>query len=154
MYSLVFSILFVAFLVLTLIVRFWLASRHMRHVMRNRAAVPAEFAERIPLAAHQKAADYTVAKTRFGIVTMLFNSAVLIGFTLLGGLQWLSVHVFEVAGNGMLFQLGLLVAFAAITGLLDLPFDYYKQFVLEERFGFNKMSKRLFFTDMIKGVLQ
>jgi STE24 endopeptidase len=153
MYSLVFSILFVAFLVLTLLVRFWLASRHMRHVLANRAAVPAEFAEKIPLAAHQKAADYTVAKTRFGIVTMLFNSAVLIGFTLLGGLQWLSVHVFEAAGNGMLFQIGLLVAFAAITGLLDLPFDYYKQFVLEERFGFNKMSKRLFFMDMLKGVL-
>ncbi|HEV7817197.1 MAG TPA: M48 family peptidase, partial [Janthinobacterium sp.] len=153
MYSLAFSILFVSFLVLTLLLRFWLASRHMRHVLANRAAVPPEFAEKIPLAAHRKAADYTVAKTRFGLLAMLFNSAVLVGFTLLGGLQWLSVHVFEIAGHGMAYQIGLLVAFAAISGLLDLPFDYYKQFVLEERFGFNKMSKGLFFADMAKGVL-
>ncbi|MEC5163071.1 MULTISPECIES: M48 family metallopeptidase [unclassified Janthinobacterium] len=153
MYSLAFSILFVSFLLLTLVVRFWLASRHIRHVLANRAAVPPEFAEKIRLAAHQKAADYTVAKTKLGLLALLVNSAVLIGFTLLGGLQWLSIEVFKLAGPGMAYQLGLLVAFAAISGLLDLPFDYYKQFKLEQRFGFNKMSKALFFADMAKGLL-
>ncbi|MET3134337.1 STE24 endopeptidase [Oxalobacteraceae bacterium GrIS 1.11] len=152
MYSLAFSILFVSFLVLTLIVRFWLASRHIRHVLAHRAAVPPEFAEKIPLAAHQKAADYTVARTKFGLLTLVVNSAVLIGFTLLGGLQWLSVAIFKLTGPGMPYQLGLLTAFAAISGLLDLPFDYYKQFVLEQRFGFNKMSRGLFFADMLKGL--
>ncbi|SFV01983.1 M48 family metallopeptidase [Pseudoduganella namucuonensis] len=152
MYSHAFSILFVSFLVLTLGVRFWLASRHIRHVLAHRAAVPAEFAEKIPLHAHQKAADYTIAKTKFGMLAMLVNAAVLIGFTLLGGLQWLSVEVYKLTGPGMAYQIGLLVAYAAISGLIDLPFDYYKQFGMEQKFGFNKMSKRLFFADIGKGV--
>ena len=153
MYSLAFSILFVSFLVLTLLLRFWLASRHIRHVLAHRAAVPAEFAAKIPLAAHQKAADYTVARTKFGLLALLVNSVVLVGFTLLGGLQWLSQAVFQQTGPGMAYQLGLLAAFAAISGLVDLPFDYYKQFGMEQRFGFNKMSRRLFFTDMAKGLV-
>jgi STE24 endopeptidase len=153
MYSLAFSILFVSFIILTLIVRFWLASRQLRHVLSHRNAVPAEFAEKIPLAAHQKAADYTVARTKFGLLTLLVNTLVLVGFTLLGGLQWLSVAIFKVTGAGMVYQLALLAAFALISGLIDLPFDYYKQFKLEQRFGFNKMSKGLFFGDMIKGAL-
>jgi STE24 endopeptidase len=152
MYSLAFSILFVSILILTLVVRFWLASRQIRHVLAHRAAVPAEFAEKIPLAAHQKAADYTVAKTRFGLLTLLVNSAVLIGFTLLGGLQWLAEHVQALTGPGMWSQIALIVAFALISGLIDLPFDYYRQFVLEQRFGFNTMRRGLFFIDMIKGV--
>ena len=155
MYSLAFSILFVSVLVLTLAVRFWLASRQIRHVLAHRAAVPAEFAEKIPLAAHQKAADYTVAKTKFGLLTLLVNYAVLIGFTLLGGLQWLALYLHEMtgaAGSPMLYQLGLMVAFAVISGLIDLPFEYYQQFVLEQRFGFNMMSKKLFFTDLLKNI--
>jgi STE24 endopeptidase len=153
MYSHAFSILFVAFLALMLAVRFWLASRHIRHVLRHRAAVPAEFAEKIPRDAHQKAADYTVARTKFGLVTLLVNSAVLVGFTLLGGLQWLSVQVFGATGGGMAYQLGLIVAFGAVSGIIDLPFDYYRQFGLEQRFGFNKMTPGLFFADMAKNTL-
>ncbi len=153
MYSHAFSILFAAFLVLMLAVRFWLASRHIRHVLAHRNAVPPEFAEKIPLEAHRKAADYTVARTKYGIVTMLVNSAVLVGFTLLGGLQWLSLQVFGATGGGMAYQIGLIVAFALISGLVDLPFDYYKQFRLEQRFGFNKMTPGLFLADMVKGVL-
>jgi STE24 endopeptidase len=153
MYSLAFSLLFIVFFVLTLILRFWLAGRQLRHVLAHRASVPAEFAEKISLDAHQKAADYTVAKTRFGMVSLLFSSTVLIGFTLLGGLQWLSQTLFALTGAGMVFQLALLVAFMAVSGLLDLPFDYYRQFVLEQRFGFNKMSVKLWLADMAKGVL-
>ncbi|AVR96063.1 M48 family metallopeptidase [Pseudoduganella armeniaca] len=153
MYSHAFSILFVAFLALMLAVRFWLASRHIRHVLRHRDAVPAEFAEKIPLDAHQKAADYTVARTKFGLVTLLVNSAVLVGFTLLGGLQWLSVQVFGATGGGMAYQLGLIVAFGLVSGMIDLPFDYYRQFGLEQRFGFNKMTPGLFFADMAKNTL-
>ena len=153
MYSLAFSILFVVFLGITLLLRFWLASRHIRHVLRNRGAVPAEFADKIPLVAHQKAADYTVAKTKYGLLTLAVSSAVLIGFTLLGGLQWLSQHVYQLSGAGMPYQIALLVAFAAISSLIDLPFDYYKQFVIEQRFGFNQMRRALFFADMAKGAL-
>ena len=153
MYSLAFSILFVAFLVLTMALRFWLAGRHIRHVLARRAAVPAEFAASIPLAAHQKAADYTVAKTKLGVAAMLFSSAVLVGFTLLGGLQWLSATLLAATGPGMGFQIGLIAAFAIVSGVLDLPFDWYRQFVLEQRFGFNKMTPGLWLADMAKGVL-
>ncbi|NVM80107.1 STE24 endopeptidase [Duganella sp. SG902] len=145
--------MFVSFIILTLLVRFWLASRHIRHVLAHRGAVPAEFAEKIPLAAHQKAADYTIARTKFGLLTLMVNTLVLVGFTLLGGLQWLSLQVFQLTGPGMTYQLALLAAFTVISGAIDLPFDYYKQFNLEQRFGFNKMSKGLFFTDMVKGAL-
>ena len=153
MSSLGFSVLFVSFFMLTLVLRFWLANRHMRHVLAHRARVPAEFAARIPLAAHQKAADYTVARTRFGLVTLLVNSAVLIAFTLLGGLQVLSNALLHAAGPGMVYQIGLIVAFAAISGVVDMPFEWYRQFVIEQRFGFNKMTPKLWLTDMLKGVL-
>jgi STE24 endopeptidase len=151
--SLAFSVLFVGFLIFTLILRFWLANRQARHVLAHRARVPAEFAASIPLEAHQKAADYTVAKTRFGLAAMLYSSVVLVGFTLLGGLQWLAAALLPLTGPGMTYQIALLVAFAAISGLLDLPFDYYRQFVLEQRFGFNKMTRGLWLADMAKGLL-
>ena len=153
MSSYAFSVLFVGLLAVSVIVRFWLASRHIRHVLSHRNAVPVQFAEKIPLAAHQKAADYTVAKTKLGLVTLVVNTAVLIGFTLLGGLQWLSVTMLNLTGPGMTYQIGLLVAFAVISGLIGLPFDYYRQFVLEARFGFNKMTFGLFVADLVKGTL-
>ena len=152
MYSLAFSILFLTFFAVTLGLRFWLAQRQLRHVLAHRSAVPPEFAAKIPLEAHHKAADYTAAKTRFGLVTLFVSSAMLIVFTLLGGLQWLSNMVLPLTGPGMAFQLALLVAFATVSGAVDLPFDYYRQFVIEERFGFNKMTIGLWLADMLKGV--
>ena len=153
MSSLGFSVLFVVFFALTLGVRFWLANRHIRHVLRHRASVPAEFAPKVPLAAHQKAADYTVARTRLGIASMLWGGVVLVGFTLLGGLQALSMSLLGLTGPGMAHQMALVVAFAVVSGLLDLPFDWYRQFVLEQRFGFNKMTPGLWIADMFKGLL-
>ena len=152
MSSLAFSILFVVFLAITLSVRFWLASRHIRHVLKHRNAVPPQFSERIPLAAHQKAADYTVARTKFGLVMQIVATVLLIGFTLLGGLQWLSTTILALVGPGMAHQLMLVGAFAMISGLVNLPLDYYRQFSLEERFGFNKMTPKLFFSDLIKSI--
>lgn len=152
MSSFTFSALFASFLVITLLVRFWLGSRHIRHILVHRSAVPAEFTEKIPLSAHQKAADYTVAKTKLGLINMLVNAAMLVGFTLLGGLQWLSVTLFNLTGPGMIYQIALLTTFAFISGLVDLPFDYYRQFVLEARFGFNKMTLRLYVTDLLKNI--
>jgi STE24 endopeptidase len=153
MSSLAFSVLFVVFFLLTLGLRFWLANRQVRHVLRHRDAVPAEFAPKVSLETHQKAADYTVAKTRFGIAALLWGGLTLVGFTLLGGLQALSNALLHAAGPGMLYQIALIAAFGIISGALDLPFDYYRQFVLEERFGFNKMSVRLWLADMVKGAL-
>ena len=153
MSSLAFTVLFLSFLLISLAVRFWLASRHIRHILVNRATVPAQFAGQISLEAHQKAADYSISKTKFSLFIVLLNAAVLIGFTLMGGLQWLASASFDILGDGWRYQLGLVLAFALISGLVELPFDYFRQFVLEARFGFNRMSPRLFFTDLLKSTV-
>ncbi|MEY3979657.1 MAG: hypothetical protein RLZZ375_1086 [Pseudomonadota bacterium] len=145
-----FSLLFAAFLIATLGTKLWLASRHIQHIQRHRDAVPEQFAAKIPLAAHQKAADYTIAKTRLKITLLVVNAVVLVGFTLLGGLQWLSELLTPAFGVGMVYQLALVAAVSIISSVIDLPLDYYKQFTLEERFGFNKMTPGLFFSDLIK----
>lgn len=150
MSSLAFTVLFLSFLLISLAVRFWLASRHIRHILVNRATVPAQFAGQISLEAHQKAADYSISKTKFSLFIVLLNAAVLIGFTLMGGLQWLASASFDIFGDGWRYQLALVLAFALISGLIELPFDYFRQFVLEARFGFNRMSPALFFTDLLK----
>lgn len=144
-----FSVLFVVFFALTLALRFWLAARHIGHVKRHRAAVPTEFAQKVPLAAHQKAADYTAARTRLGLVGALWGGAALVGFTLLGGLQLLSLALLAVTGPGLWHQLALVAAFGVVSSLLDLPLDWYRQFVLEERFGFNKMTRGLWWRDRL-----
>ena len=145
-----FSLLFAAFVVATLGTKLWLSSRHIQHIIRHRDSVPEQFAAKIPLAAHQKAADYTIAKTKLKIVLLVVNAVVLIGFTLLGGLQWLSEVLTPSFGVGIAYQLALVAAVSIISSVIDLPFDYYKQFTLEERFGFNKMTPGLFFSDLIK----
>ena len=137
----------------TLLLRFWLGSRQIRHVLAHRAQVPAEFSSSISLAAHHKAADYTAAKTKLGMVILGVTTVVLIGYTLLGGLQFLSTKLMTLLGDGMVYQLSLLVVFSAVSGAIDFPFDYYRQFVLEARFGFNKMTLTLFLIDRIKQTL-
>src|SRR2546426_2508725 len=98
-----FTAVFLVALGLTTLARLWLSQRHIRYVLANRNAVPAEFSASIPLAAHQKAADYTAAKTRLGMLETLAAAALLLGFTLGGGLQFLSdawERIFEAGGDG------------------------------------------------------
>ncbi len=147
------SFTFAAVLLLGLLLRLWLASRQIRHVARHREAVPAPFAERISLAAHRRAADYTVVKTRFGLLEMAWSAAVLLGWTLLGGLDALNRALMEALGGGMVQQLALLAGFALFNGLAELPVSLYQTFVIEQRFGFNRMTPRLWLSDLFKGVL-
>lgn len=144
---------FATALTIGLVTKFWLASRQIRHVARHRDAVPAAFATTMTLAAHQKAADYTVAKVRFGLAEMAWSAAVVLAWTLLGGLDLLNKVLLDVLGGGMARQLALLAAFAAIGGLLELPFTLWQTFRLEQRFGFNKMTWRLWLADAAKGVV-
>ena len=151
--SLVFTLLFSALLVLGLLTKFYLATRQIRHVAKHRNQVPAAFASTITLAAHQKAADYTIAKARLGLLEMAFASALLLGWTLLGGIDLLNRAIVNsglTAYGSLVPQLVLLAAFGLISGLLDLPFTLYKTFRLEERFGFNKMTFKLWLADLVK----
>ena len=152
----VLSLAFSAAVLSSLLVKFWLASRQLRHVAGHRNAVPPAFAATVPLEAHQKAADYTVAKLRLGIVGDAFSSAVLIAWTLLGGLDALNtvlLNVVESRWGAMAYQLLLVGAFTLIGSLVDLPFELYRTFRLEQRFGFNKVTPGLFAADLLKSTL-
>jgi len=150
------TLLFAAALLASLLVKFWLATRQMRHVATHRCAVPLAFTATITLPAHQRAADYTLAKGRFGLLSMAFSAAVLLGWTLLGGIdqlnQWLLASVQPRFGN-MAYQLALLACFTIISAVLDLPFELYSTFRIEQRFGFNRMTWKLYLTDAAKGAL-
>lgn len=144
---------FVALLLVHVVVKVWLASRQMRHVAAHRDAVPSEFAERIRLASHQRAADYTVARARLGIVERVFDAGVLISLTLLGGLQFLDWLAGAISQHSMLRQLILIGMVTGLLGILGLPFTLYRQFELESRFGFNRMTLKLFAADTLKGIV-
>ena len=141
---------FAAALLLGLLLKFWLSSRQMRHVALHRGAVPAAFAQTITLAAHQKAADYTLAKARLGLLELALGSAVLLGWTLLGGLSALNGALLQWLDAGLVQQLAVLVGFALISSAIDLPLALYQTFVLEQRFGFNKMTFKLWLADLLK----
>ena len=151
--ALTLTFVFALLLCAGLMVRLWLATRQIRHVAQHRATVPAAFAQRIPLAAHQKAADYTIAKARLGMVEMALGAAVLVGWTLLGGLDALNHALLAWLGGGMVQQLALLAAFALISGLIELPLSLYQTFSVEQRFGFNQMTWRLWLGDLLKSAL-
>ncbi|MDP3411934.1 MAG: M48 family metallopeptidase, partial [Polaromonas sp.] len=154
--SLLLTLLFSAALVLGLLTRFYLASRQIRHVARHRDAVPAAFAATITLASHQKAADYTISKARFGLLELAWGAAVLLAWTLLGGIDALNQALASsgLADYGSLVpQLTLLAIFGLVSGLLDLPFTLYSTFRIEERFGFNKMTFKLWLGDLVKSTL-
>ena len=105
------------------------------------------------MAAHQKAADYTIAKARLGLLELAIGAAVLLVWTLLGALSSLNQALLSWLGGGMLRQLALLTAFVLISALIDLPLTLYQTFVVEERFGFNKMTVKLWLLDLLKSSL-
>jgi len=144
---------FVAALAAAAVTRLWLARRQMRHVRAHRDAVPPAFAEAIPLSAHQKAADYTVAKVRLQMAEIVLDALVLLVLTLGGLLQWLAsqwerVFPLESIWHGT----GLIVTVFALNAALGLPATLYRIFGIEERFGFNKMTLKLFIVDVLKAM--
>ena len=151
--ALTFTAVVCALLIAGTVVRTVLSSRQIRHVARHRHAVPAAFADTISPEAHRKAADYTIAKARFGQLDTVVEAALLLGWTLLGGLHFLNQALLAWLGGGLLQQLALVGAFAVIGGLLTLPLAWWSTFRIEERFGFNKMSLGLWLADLFKNAL-
>jgi len=148
-----FSVIFLIALLASIVLRVWLAQRHLGHVGAHRATVPTEFAEHIDLAAHHKAADYTRAKTRLGLVELAASAVLLLVFTFGGVLQSIadfSARTAPESGSAYLPALALFACVALIGFIVDLPFGLYRTFVLEARFGFNQMSWRLFLVDIVK----
>jgi STE24 endopeptidase len=148
-----FTILFLAAAISGIVVQWLLTRRHIRNVRKHRTSVPAAFEGKIPLEAHQKAADYTEAKVRLNLYELIITTLVLLIWTLGGGLQLLD-EAWRGQGLPLLWTGTLMfLSFFAITALLDLPMDYYRTFKLEQRFGFNKSTPKIFFTDLIKNMM-
>jgi len=150
------TLVFAAAVLLSLAAKFWLATRQMRHVAAHSHQVPPAFAGTVTLQAHRRAAQYTLAKGRFGLLATAFGTLVLLGWTLLGGLDLLNQALLDSVqprfGN-MAYQLALLVAFTLIGSLLELPLELYSTFRIEQRFGFNRITPKLFAVDLLKNTV-
>ncbi|OGI45561.1 MAG: peptidase M48 [Candidatus Muproteobacteria bacterium RBG_16_65_34] len=145
-----FTTIFLTLLAVMLLAQLWLARRHARYIAAHRGAVPAAFRGKVPLKAHRKAADYTVARTRFGAVEDVLAAALLLAWTLGGGLEWLD-RLWRASGLGELATgTGFLVSVFVIMALIELPTAVYQTFVLESRFGFNRVTPALFVADLLK----
>jgi len=133
--------------------RFWLAARHIAHVKKHRDTVPDSFAGRIPLEDHHKAADYTLTNTRIGLIALVYDILLLLGWTLGGGLEWLDHNWRAMELQPVITGTALILSAMVIMTLLDLPFSLYHTFVVEERFGFNRSTPTVFFADLLKNAL-
>jgi len=148
-----FGLVFIAALGLATTLRLWLAWRHIRYVGLHRAQVPAEFSGEIGLQAHQRAADYTCAKTRLAAVSVAVEALIVLALTFGGGLQALHDVAASWLPEGIGRGLALIALVTALMTALELPFNFYRTFRIEQRFGFNRMTPRLFFIDLAKSML-
>ena len=148
-----FGITFLFVLLLATALRVWLGLRHIAHVQAHRGAVPPQFSGDVTLDAHRRAADYTSAKTRLALVSLLVDLAVVLWLTFGGGLQLLYDAASSIAGAGLGRELAFVGFLAALVLVLELPISVYRTFVIEQRFGFNKMTPGLFVKDLVKGML-
>lgn len=147
------SQIFLAVLMLKTLIEAYLDNRNRIHILKNKNKVPAQFAEKISLEEHQKAADYTVTKIKTSRRFNVLDLGILLGWTLLGGIEWLAKlsQSFEQGpiATGLIF-FGI---FTLINMVLGLPQSIYSTFVIEERFGFNRTTPKTFVIDMMKGVI-
>ena len=151
--TLTLTYLLVGALLTNVLLKIWLNARQVRHVAQHRAEVPDSFVSQNSLADHQKAADYTLTKAKVAQIDILIDAAVLLGWTLMGGLSALNAVVLEFMAPGLWQQVVLVLAFSLVGGLIDLPMSLYQTFVLEQKFGFNKMTWKLWLSDSLKGLV-
>ena len=151
--TLTLTYLLVGALLTNVLLKIWLNARQVRHVAQHRAEVPDAFVSQISLSDHQKAADYTLTKAKVAQIDILIDAAVLLGWTLMGGLSALNAVVLEFMAPGLWQQVVLVLAFSLVGGLIDLPMSLYQTFVLEQKFGFNKMTWKLWLSDSLKGLV-
>jgi STE24 endopeptidase len=134
----------------SIVVQWYLVQRHIKHIQANRQHVPADFSDKIPVEAHHKAADYTQAKVKTGMAELIIGSLFLLLWTLAGGLQYLDNWWRGFGLSEIWTGTGFIISVFAIMTILDLPVAIYRTFKLEQSFGFNKMTPKIFVMDMIK----
>ena len=147
------TILFVLAVVCGTALQLWLAGRQVTAVASHRAQVPQPFDAQISASDHAKAADYTIATVRFRRIETVFEAVVLLALTLGGGLATIDALWRRTGWSGEWLGTAVVLTTLCLTGLLGLPFSIWRTFVLEERFGFNRLTARLFVLDRLKGLL-
>ncbi len=153
MTSSTFSLIFICALSLNTALHAWLSWRQLHHVQGHRDAVPTDFSARITLAEHQKAADYSSAKSRLALLDLGIDTLMLLIFTfggLLHALITLCEQTFPAASAPYFNGLMLIGSIITVGYFAHLPSDLYRTFVLEEKFGFNKLTPALYLIDLIK----
>jgi len=146
-----FTLTFLTLLIATSFIRIWLGRRHINHVQQHRSQVPTAFNASISLDAHQKAADYTIDKTKLAMTEASTQVLLLIMLTLGGGLQLIDGSWRQILPSQEIMRGALVIcSVLLLSSLIELPFDYYKNFVVDEKFGFNKMTIPMFFQDLVK----
>ncbi len=148
-----FTLVFLSFLTVSVLIQFWLSQRHLAYIASNKDKVPDAFSDKISLDAHQKAAEYTTTNTRIGIFELGISTAFLLIWTLGGGLDLLDQLWRSVEYSPIVTGIGVILSAMLIMGLLEIPMSIYHTFVVEERFGFNRTTPRLFAIDTIKNTL-
>jgi STE24 endopeptidase len=145
-----FTTMFLVLLMLATVTELWLANRHLRHVLSRRRTVPSPFRGKISPKAHRKAADYTAVRARVGMFDSIFGTAVLLIWTVGGGLGWLDSLWRSTGWPELAIGTGFVVSVFFIGGLLELPFAVYRTFRIESRFGFNRMTPGIFISDQLR----
>ncbi len=148
-----FTIIFIVLLVSQTLTQFYLSSRQVKAVSLHKDRVPPEFAHKISLTSHQRAAKYTIAHQRVFLLEVLVDVALLLGLTLFGGLTWINTQLSMLISSPIWYQIALVLSVFAISTVISLPFSLYRTFVLEASFGFNRMTPGLFVMDLIKSTL-
>jgi STE24 endopeptidase len=144
-----FTIIFLFALTLSFSVQFWLAKRHAAYVAKHRSAVPVAFKDTVSLEAHQKAADYTLAKSKLGDIESVLGVIFLLLLTLGGGINLAFEFWVSTVTNPLLAGLAAVASVFLVMTLVDIPTNVYQTFVIEEKFGFNKSTKQQFIKDQL-----
>jgi len=143
----IFTVIFIIALIISYSLQFWLSRRQAAYVLAHRGEVPPAFAKSVPLAAHQKAADYTIAKGKLGDIDGLFGLVLLLLLTLGGGINLAFTFWSSVIESSILSGVAAIATIFLVMTLLELPTSLYQTFVIEEKFGFNKSTLKQFFQD-------
>ena len=144
--------IFIITLGMSLAVKLYLNYRQAKHIATHRSAVPVEFSDSISLEAHQKAADYSKTNLRFGRWSELYDTALLLFWTLGGGLAILDTFVTRFSWSPLMTGISVLLSMLIISSLLSLPLSWYSTFNIEAKYGFNKSTPKIFWMDLLKGM--
>ncbi|MFQ5660152.1 MAG: M48 family metallopeptidase [Gammaproteobacteria bacterium] len=149
----VLTLIFLLAIILSVSIQWYLIQRHISHIHAHTNEVPDAFRDRIPLHAHQKAARYTQAKVRTGLIEFIIGFCLLIAWTLAGALQFMDEFWRKFGMGEILTGVAFILSVTLISSLLDVPMSIYRTFGLEQKFGFNKTTVKTYINDLLKNTL-